>query len=150
VARRVSRASKCRLYFVFAFFVANSHERHHHHAQLPSLFSEPRRKFTDLYNDIVAPQRDLMTRRQLQTVLQMNSSEASAADLQGTFDAMFRFYPPPATTLFKCADDSAAICADRTHAGAATHRCLLNHFDLLDGRFLLFNALNVRRSIRSA
>jgi hypothetical protein len=90
-------------------------------------------------NEIIAPQqRGSMTRGQLQTVLtNMDSAktQASAADLRGTFDAMFRFYPPPATTLLQCALNSAAMCGHHAHADASTHLCLLSHFNRLDGRF---------------
>jgi hypothetical protein len=87
-------------------------------------------------NEIIAPQQHgSMTRRQLQTVLKMDSSEASASELRGTFDVMFRFYPPPATPLLECADDSASLCGHHAHADASTHRFLLSHFDRLNGRF---------------
>jgi hypothetical protein len=89
-------------------------------------------------NEIIAPQqRSSMTRRQLQTVLKMDSSKASASDLRGVFALMFLHYPPPATPLLECADDSASLCGDHTHADKSKHRCLLSHFDRLDGRFLL-------------
>jgi hypothetical protein len=56
---------------------------------------------------------------------------------------MLAAFPLPATTPFRCAHNSASMCGHHTHAGAATHRCLLSHFNRLDRRSSLCNALNV-------